>query len=344
MIINVATEMLREGMVLAGNVCTEAGEILAKEGDEITETLIKQMKHFALKTAFVYMAGETEAAAHNAHIKRNGFVIEEEDFPKNLREIFKKKGKINVKALLDNLNEEIKNLTEKDKVIAVLEEIRENKKELFGHLISVALLSGQLAAWLGCSREEEKTATLAGLFHDIGLSHIIEKRKHTLVFKDELEVHGYEKHVSDGNHLLKSLKVPAPVIKAVLAHHERIDGGGFPLKIVGAHINKMGRIVAVADAFDTYTMKYRDEYGWTVLKALHKLGEDGSHKLDSGYVQVFVENILESVLMRTVGLSDGTTGQIIMINKYDLLYPVVDCKGKIIDLAKSKKIYVEELL
>ena len=344
MIVNMATESLREGMILAGNVATNLGEILANEGDELTAEKIKQIQHFGIRGVFVYMDGESNEAAFTAHVKRNGFLILEEDFPKNLREIMKPGEKLHVKALLHNLNEVIKQQEEKEKLVVILEEIRENKKELFGHMISVALLSQLLAEWLGCSKDEVNVATLAGLLHDIGLSNIIDERKGTLIFKDELGARGYEKHVTDGHHQLKNLKLSQPVIRAVLSHHERIDGRGVPLKIIGAHINKIGRIIAIADAYDTYTMKYRGEYGYTVLKALQTLVDDGSHKLDSGYVQVFVENILDSVLLRMVGLSDGTTGRIVMINKYDILYPVVECKGKIVDLSIKKKLYVEEML
>jgi len=344
MIISKATDLLCEGMVLAENICTSSGELLAREGDTITAEIIRQLELFSVTNVLIYMNGATEDVAHSAHIKRNGFLITEDDFSKNLREILVKDGKINVKTLLDGLNDAIKEQEEKKRLILLLEDIRENKKELFRHMVSVALLSQLLAKWLGCSKEEEKIATLAGLMHDVGLAHVMDERKGAIIFKEELHVHAYEKHVTDGHHMLKTLKMPPAVIKAVLAHHERIDGRGYPLKIVGAYINKIGRIIAIADTYDTYTMKNRGEYGYTVLKALKTLEEDGSHKLDSGYVQVFIDNILDSVLMRSVGLSDGTIGRVVMNNKYDLLYPVVECKGKIIDLSIKRKLYVEELL
>ena len=130
----------------------------------------------------------------------------------------------------------------------------------------------------------------------------------------------------------------------MLGHHERIDGNGFPLQLSGGQINKISRAIAVADAYDIYTMKYKGEYDCPILIALQKLEDEGSRKLDSGLVQVFAEHIAEMAVGKTVVLSNGSTGKILMINKYDLLYPVVECGSRTIDLSLMKRVWVEEFV
>lgn len=340
-ILNVVIEELRNGMVLAGNVCTSSGQILGREGEAVTGGLVRMMQNFQVKSALIYMEESVSAGAVLGTENQKGFVITELDFAKNLKEIFRNEEKFKSKNLLETLNRVIKELREKEKIISLLSEIKENNKRLYQHLIGVALLSQQLAIWLGCVEDEIEMVTMAGLLHDIGLAHI---KRMSVSFKDEMEIRGYEKHVTDANYTLRGLKIEENVIRGILAHHERIDGNGFPLRIFGTQINQISRIVSVADTYDTYTMTYKGEYGYSVLQALQTLKEDGSRRLDSGIVRVFVDHILDTILLREVGLSDGTVGKVMMTNKYELLYPVVEYKDKIIDLSKTKRVWVEELL
>lgn len=270
-------------------------------------------------------------------------IITEVDFPENLKEIINEKN-FQISELLERLNEAIKKLEEYEKVTALLNEIKEQEKELFWHLVSVSIMAQQLGVWSKWEEEELECAALAGILHDIGLFQMIEKKKRKIPFKDELQGHGYEKHITEGNHLLRNLKIDAEVIKAVLGHHERIDGNGFPLRLNGGRINKIARALAVADAYDIYTMKHKGECGWPILVALQKLEDEGSRKLDSGFVQIFIDNIAETALNRMAALSDGSTGKIVMINKYDLLYPLVECRGRTLDLSITKRVCVEEFL
>ncbi len=270
-------------------------------------------------------------------------IITEVDFSENLKEIIDEK-KFHVSELLERLNEAIRKLEEYEKVTALLNEIKEQEKELFGHLVSVSILTQQIGVWSKWDEKELEYTALAGILHDIGLFQMIGKKKRKIPFKDELQGNGYEKHITEGNHLLKNLKIDGEVIKAVLGHHERIDGNGFPLRLSGGQINKIARAVAVADAYDIYTMKYKGECGWPILIALQKMEDEGSRKLDSGLVQIFIENTVEKALNRTAVLSDGSTGKIVMINKYDLLYPIVECRGRSVDLSITKRVCVEELV
>lgn len=270
-------------------------------------------------------------------------IITENDFSENLKEIIDEKN-FHITELLERLNEAMKKLDEYEKVTALLEEIKEQEKGLFGHLVSVSLLAQQIGVWSKWEEYELEYAALGGILHDIGLFPAIGKKKRKISFRDELVGHGYEKHITEETHLLKTLKIDPEVIKAVLGHHERIDGNGFPLRLNGGQINKIARALAVADAYDIYTMKGKGECGWPILIALQKMEDEGSRKLDSDLVQVFVEHVVDKALNKTAVLSDGSTGRIVMINKYDLLYPIVECRGRTIDLSMTKRVCVEDIV
>ena len=270
-------------------------------------------------------------------------IITEADFSENLKEIIDAK-RFQISEILERLNEEIRKLEECEKICELLNEIKEQETELFRHLVSVSVLAQQIGMWVKWDDRILEYTALAGLLHDIGLYQTIGKKKRKIPFKDELYGNGYEKHITEGNHLLKSLKIDAEIIKGVVGHHERIDGQGFPLRLSGGFINQIARAVAVADAYDIYTMKYKGECGWSILTALQKMKDESSRKLDSSLVQIFVDHVAESAVNKNAVLSDGSTGKIALINKYDLLYPVMDIRGRSVDLSITKRVCVEEIL
>lgn len=270
-------------------------------------------------------------------------IITEADFSENLKEVITVKG-FDINILLERLNRTLTKLVESEKLFAVLEEIKQKEIHLYQHMVSVSILAQQIALWLKWDEREIECAALGGLLHDIGILHEMEKKKRKLLFKDELEGNCYEKHIAEAHHLLKNLKIDMEVIKAVLSHHERMDGKGFPMRLRGGNINKIGRAIAVADAYDIYTMKYEGEYAYSLFCALRKMEDECGRKLDSGYVKVFTEHVIEFLLHKNVILSDGSMAKIIVINKYDLLYPIVECRGKSIDLSMMKRVYVEDIL
>lgn len=103
---------------------------------------------------------------------------------------------------------------------------------------------------LGLPKEDIQTARVAGLLHDIGKIGIqddILKKKGKLT-KEEYEV--IKTHVEKSVEMIRFLPHMNYVIPAVLSHHERYDGKGYPNGIKGKEIPILGRILAVCDSFD----------------------------------------------------------------------------------------------
>jgi HD-GYP domain-containing protein (c-di-GMP phosphodiesterase class II) len=74
----------------------------------------------------------------------------------------------------------------------------------------------------------------------------------------------------------------------ILAHHERIDGLGYPLGIAGDAIPKLARMISVADVYDVMTARdtYRDPV--SMAEAIAELRRVAGTQLDARYVQLFV--------------------------------------------------------
>jgi putative nucleotidyltransferase with HDIG domain len=134
-------------------------------------------------------------------------------------------------------------------------------------------------------RRDAELAHTAGLLHDIGrfaLPDRVMERFGTLT-EDDWEA--IRMHPELGADLLRDLGVYGPVASIVRAHHERIDGRGYPDRLSGDEIPPIARIVAVAEVYDTLTAQdtYRDRM--TSFQAITELRRVAGEQLDARYVE-----------------------------------------------------------
>ncbi|MFZ1907803.1 MAG: PAS domain S-box protein, partial [Burkholderiales bacterium] len=119
-----------------------------------------------------------------------------------------------------------------------------------GHERRVAELAGAIGHEMGLAQDEVKGLRIAGALHDIGKiacpAEILSKPSRLTALEFEI----VKAHPQLGYDILKSVRFSWPVAQAVLQHHERIDGSGYPHKLKGEEIILPARILAVADTIE----------------------------------------------------------------------------------------------
>ena len=156
------------------------------------------------------------------------------------------------------------------------------------HSAAVAAFARDIAVECGMDKREVELAHTAGLLHDIGrfaLPDRVMERQGTLT-EDDWEA--IRLHPELGADMLKDLGVYGPVAQIVRAHHERIDGRGYPDRLKGDAIPEIARIVAVAEVYDTLTAHdtYRDRM--TSFQAITELRRVAGRQLDARFVEALV--------------------------------------------------------
>ena len=129
-----------------------------------------------------------------------------------------------------------------------------------GHSAAVAVYARDIAGRMGLSIAEQQLAHLCGLVHDIGKvglpPGLLEKPGPLSLHERRL----MEEHPVIGQRILEKVENYGTIATIVRHHHERIDGNGYPDRLVGSDIPLIARILAVADAYDAMTSDrpYRD--------------------------------------------------------------------------------------
>ncbi len=156
------------------------------------------------------------------------------------------------------------------------------------HSAAVARYAREMARELGLSSEEQDLIHTAGLLHDIG----------KFIFPDSIlfaargltdeEFDIVRLHPEQGARLVQRIDGYGPVAEIIHAHHERIDGGGYPRGLFAPEIPLGSRIISIADTYDV--MVSRDSYRTPVSpdEAIVELRRVSNAQLDAELVELFV--------------------------------------------------------
>jgi putative nucleotidyltransferase with HDIG domain len=154
------------------------------------------------------------------------------------------------------------------------------------HSAAVARFARDIAAEVGMSEAECELAHTAGLLHDIGrfaLSDRVFDRGRTLTDEDWEAI---QRHPELGADMLRDLGMYGPVSEIVVAHHERIDGRGYPHGLVAEDIPELAKIIAVAEVYDTLTASDTYRTRMSSFEALTELRRVADSQLDARYIEV----------------------------------------------------------
>jgi len=156
-----------------------------------------------------------------------------------------------------------------------------------GHSAAVAIYSRDVAKRMGLSEETQNQAYLCGLVHDIGkigLPPGLLEKPGALTLDERRQM---QEHSAIGERILRNVDEYSEIATIVRHHHERIDGEGYPDKLVDDAIPLVSRIIAVADAYNAMTSNrpYRDAMPSRVARL--RLAQAVDSQFDTAVVAAF---------------------------------------------------------
>ncbi len=166
--------------------------------------------------------------------------------------------------------------------------------ELASHCREVSVLAQRLARVMDLAPPVVETVRLAALVHDVGLRLLDYDRLYTRLNLSSEELRGLAEHPAIGAALVEPL-LGADVAQAVLRHHERVDGKGYPSRMSGQQVPLASRIIQIADAWIAMTARQSYQVPISHEQAVKRMREGAGTQFDAGIVEKFLKALPELV-------------------------------------------------
>lgn len=225
----------------------------------------------------------------------------------------------------ETVSASIKGLSENPTAVRWAALLEQGGARLHIHSVNVSLLAAAFGLRLGLDREDVFELGLSGLLHDLGQTRLpleltarngaLTPREHAL----------FARHPRETESLLRRQgKVSNTVLRAVLEHHERHDGTGYPARLPGAERSLLGRVLALADQFDLLARPGGDSESESPAKAATLLyaGRGKIHSADD--LERFIRFVGIYPLGTLVRLTDGRVGMVWRSDPENPLAPLVN--------------------
>lgn len=350
------------GMITAEDVFSYNQTLIFPKGFCLTDEAITRLEMYSIisirvedEVAAVEESGDSPSTEEWPYSKTvqssEAFKAFQAEFNENvsalktcLNDVVEKNAPLQVDEMLQGTFHILSNCQTSGDVFIMLQNMRQYDDLTFAHSLNVALICNVFADWLGFSQEDKMLATSCGLFHDIGKLTIPEGiiKKPSKLTDEEYNI--IKTHPVEGYRILKNQDISQHIKNAALMHHERCDGGGYPLGVNADKIDRFAKIVSIADVYDAMTAArvYRGPLcPFTVIELFEK---EGLQKYDTHFILTFLENIVLTYMNNHVRLSDGQIGKIVFVNKSRLSRPMISTKDHFVDLSKEPDLHIEAIL
>ena len=245
-------------------------------------------------------------------------------------------------------------------VIPLLERYREHKNLInllgdysdtenykYHHSISVGIIASAICKQMGFPSGQAIQLGVAGVLADCGMAKINEVITEKTAFLSKEEYNEVKKHVLYSYQMVQETPLLRPEMKqAIIEHHERLDGSGYPRGIKSEQISVYSQILAVADVFHAMISEriYRSKE--SPFKVVEMIKEEEFGKFNIKVVQALHDLVCKLSIGTNVELTNGEKGEVIFVHRDAGLRPTVKMKAdeSILDLTTNRHLSIQRVL
>lgn len=360
----VVTSNLTEGLIVAENVYSKAGQLIIPANCCLTQQMILHLSYYGINEVTIN-EGDIPLEAQKAMIIKkqiqDNFKEKIESTPeyakfhddylhdinvieKHFNDIILKNTQIDEPNLITETVNLFNEYESTYSLFGMLHSMQKIDDSTYAHCINVSIICRLIGTWLNLSDEDLDHLTMAGLLHDIGKCKVPED---IILKPGKLSPQEYEMvkmHTSFGYAILQNQDIDERIKKAALLHHERFDGSGYPMGIANDEIDLFSAIVSIADVYDAMTSNRVYRGALCPFDVIASFEKEGLNKYHPGTILVFLEKIANSYVNSEVLLSDGNHARIILINNRKLTRPIVQIGDNFINLEERPDLYIEAII
>lgn len=354
--IRIDQQNLETGMIIAKDIFTLDGILIVPSETELTAKLISKInvhkvddiiiqidssKEEGKKAQINYKPTNETAAFLEFSFKYDQQVTQVQEHLSHIVQT----GMINPNNLSSLVSDIITTTATRSQLFTYMCRLHSSDDVTYSHSINVSLYASILGRWLNLNDLEIKDLALAGLLHDIGkikVDQVILNKKETL---SAAEFNLLKEHTTFGYEIVLESDLPIGIKQAILLHHEKMNGRGYPLGLSWDHIHDYAKIVSIVDIYDAMTSDRPYHKRFHPFQVIEMFEKECYGILDTKYLYVFLEHIAQNFLGDTIALNNGDIGEIIFINKQFPSKPLIQLsQGTIIDLSTNPSLTIQSFL
>jgi putative nucleotidyltransferase with HDIG domain len=341
-------EKVNPGMRTAEVVFNKMGNVMLWDGVALDSITIERLKNVGIQELTVQIDEPREKENQYDYSSPVIFTAEYEKDVNSTRQMFQdiSSGKTLDMATTDEIVESVLRKSESNRnIIDSITRVRSIDQYTYYHSLNVSMLCMIIGKWLRLDEYHIRNLTQAGLLHDIGKTRIpieILNKPGKLTNEEFEEI---KRHSEYGYNIVKNSDEISPeVAKAILTHHEKEDGSGYPMGLTGDKLNLYSKVITVADIFDAMTANRTYKSKDTPFKVFELMQHGSFGILDPIVLNAFLNNVTSYYIGASVLLNTGETGIVVFMNKQNLSRPVVQVGDRYIDTSVSKFVRIKEFL
>lgn len=337
----ISVDNLTSEMILENDVYTRSGNLLISEGTKLTDALIAKLIEFDIKSVRI----------KDIRPENTGYKDFEEKYEKSIDKIkdsFKVaryQKTVNISEFENIIDGLLDNAKSGRGILSYMKLIEQKDEYTLQHSINVSITAMLMGKWLNYSEQDIKILGTSAILHDIGKLFIPDSILNKSSKLSEAEFKIMKSHSMLGYNLLRDSNIKNDVIlNAVLTHHERFNGNGYPFRLKGYKISEFARIIAICDVFDAVTSNRVYKQKENPLEGLRVIFDDSYNGLDPYLCKVFLNNVIIAYCGSKAVLNDGSVGKIIKIIPEHPTKPWVAVDEGLCDLQHSKDIEIIDII
>ncbi|MCX7772437.1 MAG: HD-GYP domain-containing protein, partial [Clostridia bacterium] len=258
---HLSIDSVKPGMTTAEVVFNKFGSVVLWDGILLDDAMITRLKTMGVQNISVFsdepIEGISAAGSETSGSVSQQFTLDYERDAHGIKQVFYEisSGRsLNVEATEQVLSSVVEKSGENRSIINSIMQVRTIDEYTYYHSLNVSMLCMLIGKWLKLDDMNVRKLAQAGLLHDVGKTRIpltILNKPGKLTHSELVEM---RRHSEYGYSLVSDIReIPPEVAVAVLTHHEKEDGSGYPLGLTGEKLNLFSKIITVADIFDAMT-------------------------------------------------------------------------------------------
>ena len=342
---------LQPGMILEQDIYTRDKVLLLARGSVINEEHIRTIKRLGYKHVsvrpkeqeavdFSFWHHIDESEFHQFEANYSGSRDELNTVMKNIgngQQVDMEQAYRIPSALLDKAGSPYN-------LFAYLNNVSQLDDYTYGHCVNVSVLCSVICKWLDMDEATSKDIVIAGLLHDMGNCNISPEILNKPGKPTSEEWEEIQKHTIYGYRMLEMAKAPYNIRVGALMHHEREDGSGYPTGLKGEQIPLIAKVIAMADVYDAMTSNRPHREKICPFKVIDQFQHSFFNLLDTKILMTFLNRVADCYVGEMVRLSDGRTGQVVVINPAYPARPMVRDRSGVINMVNEKGVEIVDIL